>query len=92
MPEDVKEERWHRLMNAQQLISYRRLKRKIGQRIHVIIDEINDDGAVGRSEGDAPEIDGNVLVSGGEFAVGDIVEVEVRRAGPYDLFGEAVHS
>ena len=90
VPEDVKEERWHRLMAAQQAISARRLRRKVGKRIHVIIDEITDDGAVGRSEGDAPEIDGNVFVRGHDLALGDIVEVEVERAGPYDLWGEAL--
>ena len=77
-------------MNAQQAISYRLLKRKIGQRIQVIVDEITNDGAVGRSEGDAPEIDGSVFVRGNDLAVGDIVEVQVERAGPYDLWGEAL--
>ena len=79
-------------MAAQQAISERRLQQKVGQRIHVIIDEINDDGAVGRSEGDSPDIDGNVFVQGPDLAVGDIVEVQVERAGPYDLWGEALQA
>ncbi len=90
VPEAVKDERWHRLMAAQQTISERRLQRKLGQRIQVIIDEIDDDGAVGRSEGDAPDVDGSVFVRGGDLAVGDIVEVQIERAGPYDLWGEAL--
>ena len=92
VPEEIKDERWHRLMGAQQAISERRLQRKIGKRIHVIIDEISDAGAVGRSEGDAPDIDGNVFVRGQDLAVGDIVEARVERAGPYDLWADAIQS
>jgi ribosomal protein S12 methylthiotransferase len=92
VPEDIKDERWHRLMAAQQAISERRLQRKVGQQIRVIIDEIDDDGAVGRSEGDAPDIDGSVFVRGHGLAVGDIVEVRVERAGPYDLWGETLEA
>ncbi len=86
VPEEVKEERWHRLMAAQQIISARRLQQKVGKRVNVIIDEVADREAIGRSEGDAPEIDGKVLISGTGFAVGDIVTVTVERAGPYDLW------
>jgi ribosomal protein S12 methylthiotransferase len=92
VPEDIKDERWHRLMAAQQAISERRLQRRVGQQIRVIIDEIDDDGAVGRSEGDAPDIDGSVFVRGHGLAVGDIVEVRVERAGPYDLWGETLEA
>ena len=92
VPEDVKEERWHRLMAAQQAISEQRLQRKVGRRISVIIDAIDDEGAVGRSEGDAPDIDGSVFVHGRDLAAGDIVEVTVERAGPYDLWGEALQA
>ena len=84
--EEVKEERWHRLMAAQQIISARRLQQKVGKRIKVIIDEVADGEAIGRSEGDAPEIDGKVLISGTGFTVGDIVTATVERAGPYDLW------
>jgi ribosomal protein S12 methylthiotransferase len=86
VPEELKEERWHRLMAVQQAISAQRLQAKVGQRIEVIIDTANDDEAVGRSSGDAPEIDGKVLVSGHGLAIGDIVTVVVEQAGPYDLW------
>ena len=86
VPEDVKEERWHRLMAMQQEISADRLRQKVGREIRVIIDQVNDDEAIGRSEGDSPEIDGKVLVTGGKFQVGDIVRARVERAGPYDLW------
>jgi ribosomal protein S12 methylthiotransferase len=92
VPEDIKDERWHQLMATQQAISARRLQRKIGKRINVIIDELDDAGAVGRSEGDAPDIDGCVFVRGRNLAIGDIVEVQVERAGPYDLWGEALQT
>ncbi len=88
--DEVKEERWHRLMAAQQTISARRLREKTGKVIRVIIDEIGDAGGVGRSTGDAPEIDGKVYVRGGSLAVGQITEARVLRSGPYDLWAEAI--
>ncbi len=84
--EEVKEERWHRLMAVQQSISANRLQQKVSRQIKVIIDEVADGEAIGRSEGDAPEIDGRVLVSGDGLAVGDIVTATVEGAGPYDLW------
>ena len=86
VPEELKEERWHRLMEVQQKISTKRLQEKIGQEIQVIIDEIRENEAIGRSEGDAPEIDGKVLLTGNAFNVGDIVRARVEKAGPYDLW------
>jgi ribosomal protein S12 methylthiotransferase len=86
VPEELKEERWHRLMEAQQKISAKRLQERIGQEIQVIIDEIRENEAIGRSEGDAPEIDGKVLITGNTFNVGDIVRARVEKAGPYDLW------
>ncbi len=90
VPEDIKDERWHRLMATQQTISARRLQRRIGRHVHVIIDEIDDDGATGRSEGDAPDIDGSVYVRGRHLRVGDIVEVAIEHADAYDLWGTAL--
>ena len=62
MPDDVNEDRWHRFMARQQAISAKRLKRKVGTRQQVIIDEVGPTVAKGRSKGDAPEIDGAVYV------------------------------
>lgn len=91
VPEDVKEERYHRFMQLQQQISTQRLQDKIGHKILVIIDEVDDEGAVGRSMADAPEIDGMVYLNG-EFEVkaGDIVKVTVEHADEYDLWGSLV--
>jgi ribosomal protein S12 methylthiotransferase len=102
VPEAVKEERWHRLMAHQQAISARRLRRKVGTRQAVIIDEVfprdragNGSGsrvlAKGRSRGDAPEIDGAVHVSSRRpLRLGEIVTVKIERADEYDLHGNVV--
>ena len=91
VPDDVKEERWHRFMAAQQKISARRLKRKVGTRQQVIIDEVGPTVAKGRSMADAPEIDGAVYVSSRRpLRVGEIATVKIERADAYDLYGTAV--
>ena len=64
VPEEVKEERYDRLMQHQQAISAELLETRVGKTIEVIVDEIDDDGAVARSHWDAPEIDGNVYLRG----------------------------
>jgi ribosomal protein S12 methylthiotransferase len=87
VPEEVKEERWHRFMALQQEISAERLQQKIGQSIDVMIDEIGPTGAVGRSKGDAPEIDGAVYVAdAANLKPGDIVNRNVIDADDYDLW------
>ena len=91
VPAEVKEERWHRFMAAQQKISARRLKRKVGSRQQVIIDEAGPTVAKGRSMADAPEIDGNVYVSSRRpLRVGEITTVKIERSDEYDLHGTAV--
>jgi ribosomal protein S12 methylthiotransferase len=89
VPEDVKEERWHRFMALQAKISEARLAAKIGRTIDVLIDEVDDDGgASGRSKYDAPEIDGMVhLRDAGGVKPGDIVAVRIEDADEADLFG-----
>ncbi len=91
VPDEVKEERWHRFMQAQAKVSAQRLKGRIGRRIPVIIDEAGPTVAKGRSKWDAPEIDGNVYVASRRpLRVGDIVTVKVERSDAYDLHGTAV--
>ena len=88
VPDDVKQERWNALMARQQKISARRLKRKIGTRQQVIIDEAGRTVAKGRSKADAPEIDGAVhLSSRRPLRVGEIVTAKIERADEYDLHG-----
>jgi ribosomal protein S12 methylthiotransferase len=91
IPEEVKEERWHRFMAAQQEISKDLLSEKIGRTIPVLIDEVDEEGAIGRSEWDAPEIDGAVYINGEtDVKPGDIVKVRIENADETDLWGERV--
>jgi ribosomal protein S12 methylthiotransferase len=87
VPEEVKEERWHRFMAAQQEISQEILAARVGTTIDVIVDEVDEDGAVGRSKWDAPEIDGSVFLDGdASLKPGDIVRARVDAAEDYDLW------
>lgn len=89
VPDEVKEERWHRFMAVQQEVSRDILSAKVGQTIDVLIDEVDEEGALGRSQWDAPEIDGNVFLNGDtDLAAGDIVTARVAFADEYDLWGE----
>ena len=90
VPEDVKEERFHRFMQLQQEISANRLKQKIGKTLDVLVDEIDEEGIIGRSKADAPEVDGLVYVdnlSGINVKVGDIIKVTITNSDEYDLWG-----
>lgn len=85
--EEVKEERWHQFMAVQQEISAERLQRKIGTRMDIIIDDVSSDGAVGRTKGDAPEIDGLVYLKNTDgLAPGAIVTRQITEADDYDLW------
>jgi ribosomal protein S12 methylthiotransferase len=91
VPEEVREERRARLMERQEEISAARLESKIGRAIDVIVDEIDDQGAVARSAADAPDIDGLVYVTDGEaLGVGDRVRVTVIDSDTHDLFARLV--
>jgi ribosomal protein S12 methylthiotransferase len=89
VPEEIKEERYARLMDLTAQISAEKLASKVGRTLDVIIDEVGDEGgATGRSKADAPEIDGNVhLRDAGHLAAGDIVQVMIEDSDEHDLFG-----
>ncbi|MBX3552319.1 MAG: 30S ribosomal protein S12 methylthiotransferase RimO, partial [Pseudolabrys sp.] len=88
VPDDVKEDRWHRFMQHQQKISARLLKRKVGTQQQIIIDEVGPTVVKGRSKADAPEIDGAVYVSTRrKLKPGEIVTAKIQRADEYDLHG-----
>ncbi len=88
VPEEIKTARWNALMARQQKISAQRLKRKVGTRQQIIIDEIGPSVSKGRSKADAPQIDGAVYVSSRRpLKVGDIVTAKIERADEYDLHG-----
>jgi ribosomal protein S12 methylthiotransferase len=91
IPPDVQEERLARLMMLQAEISEQRLQRKIGKTMQVLVDEVDEDGAVARSAADAPEIDGSVFVeNAGHLTVGDMVTVKIIDSDEHDLWAELV--
>ena len=89
---EVKQARWERFMERAQAISARRLAAKVGRRLPVIVDAVDDEAATCRTQGDAPEIDGHLYVDEGfeGLAPGDILTVEVEEADDYDLWGRPV--
>ena len=89
IPEDVKQHRWEVFMEKAGEISAKKLAKKIGEEIDVIVDEIDEEGAICRTKADAPEIDGNLFIESNfaKINVGDIVKVNVTAAGDYDLWG-----
>lgn len=93
VPEEVKEQRWQRLMETQMAISQDRLASKVGRMVEVIVDEVDDEGAVARSKWDAPEVDGCVFIDSEDatkLQQGDIVRVEIDEADETDLWGTLV--
>ena len=91
VPEEIKEERLARFMELQEQISADRLQAKVGRRELVLIDEVVEEGAVGRSRADAPEIDGQVYIDGAtHLQTGEIVEVEIEEADEHDMWGHLV--
>jgi ribosomal protein S12 methylthiotransferase len=93
VPEAVKEERYSRIMEKTAAISASKLAAKIGKRLDVIIDEVDESGgATGRSKADAPEIDGSVFLrDAGHLQAGEIVAVEIEDADEHDMFGVPAH-
>ncbi|MCB2081127.1 MAG: 30S ribosomal protein S12 methylthiotransferase RimO, partial [Rickettsiales bacterium] len=92
VPEEVKEERWHRFMAAQQEISSRRMQERVGRVLPVMVDARTEEGIIARTQGDAPEIDGVVHLSTPEIPLmpGMIVNARITAADAYDLEGEVV--
>lgn len=91
VPDEIKQERYDRFMQLQQKISADKLQQKIGKTISVLIDEVDDEGAIGRSFADAPEIDGAVYLNDEQnVKPGDIVQVKVDHADEYDLWGSKI--
>ena len=95
VPEAVKEERYARIMEVTERISAAKLAGKVGRTLPVIIDEVGepdedgDIGATGRSQADAPEIDGAVYLREvpSSLAPGDVVQVLIEESDAHDLFG-----
>lgn len=89
VPEEVKMDRANRIMEIQSAISYEKNKAKIGKSFKVLFDKIENGHFVGRTEGDSPEVDNEVLipVKGNYVRLGDFAEVMITDASEYDLMG-----
>ena len=92
VPDEVKQDRWDRFMEKAQAISAAKLAAKVGTRVEVIVDAVDDEAATCRTKGDAPEIDGNLFIDEGFEGLkpGDILSVTVEEADDYDLWGSPV--
>ena len=91
VPEDVKFERYGRLMEHQQAISEALLAKRVGTTIEVMVDTVHEEGAIARSHWDAPEIDGNVFLEDETgLKPGDRLMVTVEEANEYDLWGQPI--
>ena len=93
VPEEVKQERFARLMEAQAKVSADLLSARVGQTIEVLVDEVDGEGAIARSAWDAPEIDGCVFLNGqSDLEPGDMLAVKVEHADEYDLWATPVET
>jgi ribosomal protein S12 methylthiotransferase len=89
VPPEVQQERLGRLMQLQEEISAERLKRKVGKTMQVLVDEVDEEGAIARSAADAPDIDGAVYIDDGQdLQVGDFVTVRITDSDAHDLWAE----
>lgn len=91
VPPDIQQERLGRLMQLQEEISGKRLSEKIGRTIQVLVDEVDEEGAIARSSADAPEIDGLVYIHNGQaLKTGELVMVRITDSDEHDLWAETV--
>ena len=91
VPEALKAERLERFMAVQERISAAKLAAKVGRTLAVLVDDVDQEGAIGRSQGDAPEIDGRVYIDDScRVSPGDVVQVRVTHADAHDLYGQCV--
>ena len=92
LSEGIKEERWNRFMKKAQKISEKKLAKKVGTIQEVIVDEVDEEGAICRTKGDAPQIDGNLFIDEGfeNLKPGQLLRVKVDEASEYDLWGKLI--
>jgi len=92
VPEALKQDRLQRFMEIQAEISRDKLATQVGNRMLVLVDEVNENNLVARGPGDAPEVDGQVIIDGAweDIVPGDFIEVEVTGYDEHDLFAEPV--
>ncbi len=92
IPEEIKQDRLQRFMEIQAEISRNKLAGQVGREMIVLVDEVHDDHMIARGPGDAPEVDGQVIIHGGweDVAAGDFIEVQVSGYDEHDLFAEPI--
>lgn len=92
VPEEVKQARAEEIMELQSGISHEINQAKVGKEVKVMIDKVEGDSYIGRTEADSPEVDNEVIIpkSSGYARIGDFAQVKVTEAGPFDLYGELV--
>lgn len=92
VPEEVKQARAEEIMELQSGISHEINQAKVGKELKVMIDKVEGDSYIGRTEADSPEVDNEVIIpkSSGYARIGDFAQVKVTEAGPFDLYGELV--
>lgn len=101
VPDEVREERRARFMEVAEHVSAKRLQRRVGTSMNILIDEVNQDGGIGRSVADAPEIDGQVFIAPPssvsqraayrqKVKVGEFVRVRITGADGHDLWGDLI--
>ena len=92
VPSDVKQNRWERFMSKANEISSAKMRQKVGTTVKVIVDLVDEDSAICRTQADAPEIDGNLFIDKNfsHLRPGDLLTVKVDEASDYDLWGEEI--
>ncbi len=90
IPQDVKQKRLDRLMELQQEIAYQRNLEMIGKTVKVLVDRVEGDTRIGRTQWDSPEVDPEIYVEGSDANPGDFINVKITKAEPFELFGELV--
>lgn len=90
IPDEVKQKRLDQLMELQQDIAYQRNLEMIGQTVKVLVDRIEGDTRIGRTQWDSPEVDPEIYVKGSDAEPGDFINVKITGAEPFELFGELV--
>ena len=92
IPEEIKQDRLQRFMEIQAEISRNKLAGQVGREMIVLVDEVHDDHMIARGPGDAPEVDGQVIIHGGwdDVVAGDFIEVQVSGYDEHDLFAEPI--
>ncbi|MDE6631796.1 MAG: TRAM domain-containing protein, partial [Muribaculaceae bacterium] len=90
IPDEVKQQRLDRLMELQQEIAYQRNIEMIGQTVKVLVDRVEGDIRIGRTQWDSPEVDPEIYVDGSDAEPGEFINAKITKAEPFELFGELV--